>query len=456
MDRRKLSFLRSADATPPAFESMAVPHLNRLTSTFLLPALPFLAVLVGACGSGSDPAYRTAPVDTGDLLVQVNAVGTLTPLALTNLSSQLSGQVAEVLADFNDAVDRGQVLARLDEQSFRARLQEAEAQLEVARSQLLVQRAAVERASAQLASRQAKRLVLTAEAEGAAARERKAAAERDRARTLAERSTVSASELEDAQADFDVARALREAADAWLDVQDTEIRAAESDLAMAEAQLGNSEAQIRQHEAAAEEARVNLERTAIRSPLDGVVIRRDVEPGQTVAASLQAPTLFSLAGDLHTMRVETRVDEADIGRVRVDQPVTFRVDAYPERQFSGRVHKVHMAPEIVQNVVTYTVLVDAPNADLALLPGMTALVRITVQTHAGVLRLPNAALRFRPPDDWPNPGEPAPGRTWVWRLSSNGPSPIEVRLGPSDDLATAVEDGPLRAGDRVLIGLGDA
>ena len=415
--------------------------------------MALVALLLAACGSGNSPELRTAEVATGDLLVEVNAVGTLTPLALTNVSSQLSGQVAEVLADFNDAVERGQVLARLDEQSYRARLQEAEAQLEVARSQLLVQRAAVERSRAQLASRKAKSLVLAAEAASSAAHERKAKAGFERARTLVSRSTVSASELEDAQADFDAARALREAADAWLEVQDTEIRAAESDLAMAEAQLGNSEAQIRQHEAAAEEARVNLERTAIRSPLDGFVIRRDVEPGQTVAASLQAPTLFSLAGDLRIMRVETRVDEADIGRVRVGQPVSFRVDAYPERQFSGRVHKVHMAPEIVQNVVTYNVLVDAPNPDLALLPGMTALVRITVETHAGVVRLPNAALRFNPPGDWPDPGESAPGWTWIWRLDLDEPLPLQVRLGPSDDLATAVEDGELRAGDRVLVGV---
>ena len=185
--------------------------------------------------------------------------------------------------------------------------------------------------------------------------------------------------MDEAETDFDSARALREAADAWLEVQDAEILAAGADLEMAEAQLGNAQALIRQREAAADEARVNLERTAIRSPLDGVVIRRDVEPGQTVAASLQAPTLFSLAGDLRSMRVETRVDEADIGRARVAQSVEFRVDAYPERVFTGKVHRIHMAPELFQNVVTYNVLVDAPNPDLALLPGMTALVRITVE-----------------------------------------------------------------------------
>jgi HlyD family secretion protein len=435
---------------------MAVPNKASSVVQWSLRALPVCAVLLSACGSDSAYDYRTAEVTTGDLLVRVHAVGTVQPLALTEVSTQLSGQVAAVLADFNDAVEKGQVLARLDEQSFRARLQEAEAQLEVARSEVLVRRAAVERAEAQLASRRAKRLVLLAEAEGAAARERKAAAELDRARTLAGRSNVSASELENAQADFDAAHALRKAAQAWLGVQDTEIRAAESDLAMAEAQLSNSRAEIRQYEAAAAEARVNLERTEIRSPLDGVVIRRDVEPGQTVAASLQAPTLFSLAGDLRTMRVETRVDEADIGRVRAGQTVSFRVDAYPERQFDGSVHKVHMAPEIVQNVVTYNVLVDAPNLDLALLPGMTALVRITVATHADVVRLPNAALRFRPPGDWPSPGEAATGKTWVWRLDPTGPRPLQVGLGPSDDLATAVEGGALKAGDRVLVGLGGA
>ena len=323
----------------------------------------------------------------------------------------------------------------------------------MARSQLLVQRAAVERARAQLASRRAKRLVLAAEAESAApasARRPRSSSGRARSRTAPPSPPASwrmprPTSIPHAPCERPLTPGSQ--------VQDTEIRAAESDLAMAEAQLGNSEAQIRQHEAAAEEARVNLERTAIRSPLDGVVIRRDVEPGQTVAASLQAPTLFSLAGDLRIMRVETRVDEADIGRVRVGQPVSFRVDAYPERQFTGRVHKVHMAPEIVQNVVTYNVLVDAPNPDLALLPGMTALVRITVETHAGVLRLPNAALRFSPPGDWPDPGESAPGWTWIWRLDLDEPRPLQVRLGPSDDLATAVEDGELRAGDRVLVGV---
>lgn len=414
------------------------------------------AFLLGACGSGAGPEVRTTVVDTGALVVQVTAVGTVQPLALTKVSTQLSGQVAEVLADFNDVVEKGQVLARLDEQSFRARLQEAQAEFEVAGSQLLVQKAALERARAQLANRQAKRLVLTAEAESAAARERKAVAELSRMRLLAKQKTISRSAFDEAETDFDSARALREAADAWLEVQDAEILAARADVEMAEAQLGNVQAQIRQREAAQEEARVSLERTAIRSPLDGVVIRRDVEPGQTVAASLQAPILFSLAGDLRSMRVETRVDEADIGRVRVAQSVEFRVDAYPERVFTGKVHRIHMSPELFQNVVTYNVLVDAPNQDLALLPGMTALVRITVEEHADVLLLPNAALRFTPPSDWPSMAEPALGKTWVWRAGEDGPVPVEVVLGPSDDLATVVKGGGLRAGDRVIIGASDA
>ncbi len=415
--------------------------------------LAICALLLGSCGADSE--YRTALIETGSLAVQVTAVGTVQPLALTKVSTQLSGQVAEVLADFNDVVEKGQVLARLDEQSFRARHQEAQAELEVAHSQLQVQQAAVERAQAQLANRRAKREVLKAEAESAAARQRMAAGELARMRTLAERKTLSASQLEEAQSEFDSTRALRQAADARLQVQDTEIRMAEADLAIAMSQLGNHRALIRQREAAADEARVNLERTAILSPLDGVVIRRDVEPGQTVAASLQAPTLFSLAGDLRSMRVETRVDEADIGRVRVGQPVQFRVDAYPERLFTGEVHKIHIAPEVVRNVVTYHVLVDAPNPDLALLPGMTALVQITVEEHVDVLLLPNSALRFMPPADWPSLGEPAPGSTRVWRLASAEPRPIEVSLGPSDDSATVLQEGELQPGDRVVIGLSD-
>jgi HlyD family secretion protein len=156
------------------------------------------------------------------------------------------------------------------------------------------------------------------------------------------------------------------------------------------------------------------------------------------------------------MRVETRVDEADIGRVRVGQSVRFRVDAYSEQDFFGKVHKIHMAPETIQNVVTYNVLVDAQNPDLLLLPWMTALVRIAVAEHSDALLLPNAALRFSPPADWLPQEPPAAGNSRVWRFGEDGPAPVEVRLGPSDQEATVVLEGELRAGDRVIVGLGGA
>jgi len=395
---------------------------------------------------------RTEVVDRGSITDVVTAVGTLRPLAVTLVGSQLSGQVSEVLVDVNDSVRHGQLLARLDEQSFRTRVREAEAELEVARAQLLIQQGNLEKAQARLAIDRARWTVLEAEAASAAAEQRRAEGELGRVRSLAARATAAQSELEKAETAFDSAQALRRAADARLQVQDAEIRAAASEVTIAEAQVSNVRALIRQRQAALEDTRLNLERTAIRSPLDGVVIRRDIEPGQTVVVSLQAPTLFSLAGDLRSMRVEARVDEADIGRVRVAQAVEFRVDAYPGRRFPGRVSKIHMAPETLQNVVTYTVVVDAPNSELLLLPGMTALVQISVANYTDALRVPNAALRFSAPPDW-GPARPPPtGQSRVWVLERGQPTPVDLVLGPSDDSYTLIQQGPVEVGDRIAVG----
>jgi len=420
----------------------------------VIGALLAIPLLVSSCAESPTAELQTISVDRGPIETFVDAVGTLQPLALTKVSSQLSGQIAEVLADFNDRVAKGQILARLDEQSYRARVQEAQAELDVARSQLAVYRAGLARAQAQLSTSRAHGAVLESEQAAAAAEERKLASELDRQRALARRGTSSTSELETAQSRSDAARAQRQAAEARCVAQEGEVAAALAEVAIAEAQIGNAEALMRQREAALDEARVHLARTAIRSPLDGIVIRRDVEPGQTVASSLQAPTLFTLAGDLRSMRVETRVDEADIGQVRSGQEVRFQVDAYPERSFDGRVVEIRMAPEVVQNVVTYSVIVDAPNTDRALLPGMTATVRIAIDTLSDVLRIPNAALRFRPPAGWPEGPGPAEGRTRAWVAGEARPRPVDLLLGASDEKYTAVREGDLETGQLVLIGLG--
>jgi HlyD family secretion protein len=225
---------------------------------------------------------------------------------------------------------------------------------------------------------------------------------------------------------------------------------------MAEAELQRAKAVVRQQTAVLERTRLDLERTVIRAPIDGLVIGRDVEAGQTVAASFEAPTLFTIARDLEAMEVHAMIDEADIGRIRTGQRAVFTVDAHPARTFAGTVAEIRLAPNVVQNVVTYDVLITAENADRALLPGMTATVEIVVEAVDDVLTVPNAALRFEPPAGAtapPSPpATPSGNRGTVWRLDRDGaPRPMAVTVGASDARATAIVGGPLRAGDAVVV-----
>jgi HlyD family secretion protein len=223
---------------------------------------------------------------------------------------------------------------------------------------------------------------------------------------------------------------------------------------VARTQVATAQAQVRQAEAALRQAEVDLENTFIRAPVDGVVVARSVDVGQTVAASMQAPTLFQIAQDLTRMQVDTNVSEADVGRVQVGQQATFTVDAYPGEVFHGTVNSIRKAPINVQNVVTYDVVLAVPNPDLKLFPGMTANVKILIDRHAGVLRIPNAALRFRP--------ESAPagarrqggaGRQVVWVLDpkSDRPRAVPVTLGLSDGTYSEVSGGELHEGEAVIV-----
>ncbi len=405
----------------------------------------------------SPPSYQTAEIDRGDLESVITATGTVRPVVTTNVSTQVSGQVAEVLADFNDAVARGQVLARLDPQTFKALLREAEAELEVARAELAGHESAILKARAQLQQKEAGLDVAGSEAADARARLEHARRTAERRRSLANRGGVSDSDLQEAETELASAQARLRAAEGELQAADAVIAASRAEVAMASAQADHGRATIRKREATLEEARVNLSRTEIRAPLDGIVIRREVEEGQTVAASLQAPTLFTLVQDLTRMRIETHVDEADIGRVRTGQTALFTVDAYPGRGFEGRVTAIHKAPNLLQNVVTYTVLVDADNPDLALFPGMTAVVRVVVEAVRDGLRIPNAALRFIPRDEHragaATAAEDDAESLRVWVLDrTGGPRPVAVLTGASDEQFTLLLDGELKAGDRLITG----
>jgi len=289
------------------------------------------------------PTYRTAKVERGPITATVSSTGTLNPVTSVQVGTQVSGQIQQLFVDFNSPVKKGELIARIDPETFTYRLRQAEADLESARSSV---------GRAQVAQ---------------------VIADRDLKRTkeLVARNFVSPAELDRAQSTFDLAAA--------------EVRTAQAVVQQRAAQVAT--------------ARVDLSRTEIRAPVDGVVIKRSVDVGQTVAASLQAPELFVIAKDLRDMQVDTSIDEADVGRVKPGLRATFTVDAFPGRQFAGEVRSVRKAAQNVQNVVTYIAIISANNDRGELLPGMTANVRIVTDTRDSVLKVPNAALRFRPPGE---------------------------------------------------------
>ncbi len=304
---------------------------------------------------------ETATVERGEIIRSVATSGSVEALVMVEVGSQLSGQVKEIYADFNDPVSAGEIIALIDPQTFQSRLSQAEADLKVAGANISVRQASIVRAEANL---------------------HKSSREYERQKPLANQGTISASELDATQAQFEVMQA---------------------ELKMEQAQLRNAEAAYEQRVAAMEAARVDLERAQIRSPIDGVIIERSVDVGQTVAASMSAPKLFLIARDLSEIQIEADVDEADIGNIAEGNNVSFSVDAYPDRTFSGQVKQIRLAPNEEANVVTYTVIISAANFDRRLFPGMTANVEIVTGNREDVLRLSNDAFRFRPPTSNANP-----------------------------------------------------
>ncbi len=333
-------------------------------------------------GKPAEAQYRTAPVDRGDISAQVSANGTLNPVVLVNVGTQVSGTVRRIEADFNQQVKAGQVLAELDPALFQAALAQSSANLANAQAQLRL-----------------------AEANAA------------RMRTLFGKEYVSRQEL-------DQALAARE---------------------QAMAQVRVARAQVTRDQ-------TNLGFTVIRSPVDGTVINRQVDVGQTVAASFQTPTLFQIGKDLTQMQIDSTVSEADIGQVKVGQPVKFLVDAFPDANYSGAVRQVRLNARTEQNVVTYNVVVDVANPDLALMPGMTANLRVEVETRPDVLRVPTAALRFRPPVDPAAERGSTPRGAAVHVLGADGqPVRVAVRTGISDKAYTEIVSGELKPGDAVIV-----
>lgn len=306
-------------------------------------------------GNGNNGIFfETVAVDRGPVRSVVTATGAVRPLVVVEIGSQLSGQIAELFVDYNDPVTRGQIIARIDPQTFEMRVRQSEADVAVAIANIDERQAGVLRAQFNLG---------------------KAERDLERIGPLAARGNTS---------------------DAALDIAQTAVASARADLAGAKAQLRNAKAVVLQRQAGLEQARIDLGRTEIRSPIDGIVIERSVDFGQTVAASLSAPVLFRVAQDLSQIQVEASVDEADIGSVKTGNPVIFNVDAHPDIQFTGEIDIVRLAAIELQNVVTYTAVISARNPDRRLLPGMTANVEITTGEREDVMRVSNSVFRFSP------------------------------------------------------------
>lgn len=363
----------------------------------------------------SQPQWESAVADRGDMVMSATATGNLRPRSQVDIGAEVSGRIASVEVTFNDPVKKGQVLARFDTELL-------EQALDQARRSMAVEVASGRRALASI---------------------EEAKANEARAQLLFTKGASS-------QAELDAARA---------------------SLKRAQAEVESARAQQRVAQLRVAQAQTNLERAAIISPIDGVVLQRNVEPGNTVASSLQSPNLFILARDLSEMELHVAVDEADVGTVAAGQEATFSVDAHPENTFKATVSLVHLFPATVNNVVTYTAVLDVDNKEGLLRPGMTAMATITTQTRKDTLRVPNAALRFKPQRDEASrggmmslfgrrgrggsrggAGQENGGSSNVWILSNNRPKKLPVKVGRSDGIHTEILEGELKAGDKVLIG----
>ena len=347
-------------------------------------------------GDQGEIVYRFSPVNRGAVTKTVSASGRLNAVVTVKVGSQISGQIRKLNVDYNSPVRAGQVIARIDPDSFEAKVSQARADLEIAKATRLTKLAALARTRAEYTSATAGLLVAKAEVAKAKASLVNLTHDFDRKRTLRKPGFASESVLDQAHAAFEVGQAQLDAVQARLTAQRSTLGARKAQVQMAESDITHAGAQIDKSEAALKFALVNLERTYIRSPVDGVVIGRNVDVGQTVAASLQSPTLFILAQDLRHMQVETSIDEADIGQVELGQKVNFEVDSFPGQTFAGQVSQIRKQAVEIQHVITYIVVVKAENPDLRLLPGMTAHVQIVIRRLENVLKVPDAAFRFRP------------------------------------------------------------
>jgi HlyD family secretion protein len=421
---------------------------------FLLVAL-FAGAILGwpYLQRAKQPDYQTTRVTVGDIVSTVAATGNLNAVVTVQVGSQVSGNINALYADFNTKVTKGQLVAVIDPELFQARVNQAKANVDAARASLLNAQAAVTKAQADVSAAQASLENVKAQLVKAQADLRDADAKLQRRIALLAKSLIAKEDCDSAQATYDADAATVEAVQAQIKAAEDTVKSAEAEHDVALAQTESMAAQVRQAQAALAQAQLDLEHTQIRAPVEGTVIARHMDVGQTVAASFQAPTIFEIAQDLTKMQVDTNVDESDVSQTQVGQKATFTVDAYPGTNFSADVVQIRQAAINVQNVITYDVVLAVDNSQLKLLPGMTANVRIMTNTLNGVLKIPNAALRFKPSGAAPA-GRKDKGVQTIYTLDPGGaPRPVQVTTSLSDGTFTAVSGGDIRPGDLVITGL---
>ena len=400
----------------------------------------------------NDIEYRTAAVDRGDIEATVTSTGSPNAVVTVQVGSQVSGNVSELDADFNSPVKKGQLVARIDPELFQAQVNQAKASLDAAGAAVVNAKAGVARARADVAVANANVANAGANVLKAQVAVKDSKVKYDRRVPLSKEGVISPEDLDTAQATYNSAVAEEQVSEASEQAAQENVNAAKASLDVAQTQLASAEAQVKQAQATLDQAQLNLDHTYIRAPVDGVVVSRNVDVGQTVAASLQAPTLFLIAQDLTKMQVDTNVSEADVGRVKRNQSATFTVDAYPGQIFHGDVWQIRQAAINVQNVITYDVVITVSNKDLKLFPGMTANVKILVDKHANVLRVSNAALRFRPSGTQIASARRAAPAPTVWLLQKNGAlKSVRIQTGLTDGALTEVTGGDLKEGMQVVI-----
>jgi HlyD family secretion protein len=437
---RPASVLEMPPVQPLRSRQSRKPLYRGLAAILLLVA----AVLIWrATRAPAAPAFGTVPVQRAQIAKTISATGKLQALTTVQVGTQVSGRISEIYADFNTQVKKGQVIARLDPSQLQAQLTQANANY----------------ASAQANIQTAENSILSADAgvEGAQANVdrmdsvyRDAEATLNRTRELVAAGAAARKDLQSSEAAFTQAAAQRQQAISQLNQAKAQAQSARSQLTQARAQAQQSQASVQL-------ASVNMENSVIRAPIDGVVIERNVDVGQTVAASLQAPVLFVIANDLTRMQVLADIDEADVGQLAEDSRVTFTVDAFPNDTFGGRISQVRLAPQAEQNVVTYTAVIEVENPELKLKPGMTATVTAIVDERENALSVPNAALRFRPESAGSEPRANRPGGgAVVWKVEGQELKPVRVRLGLSDGISSEVVSGDLKEGDVLAVAAAQA